>query len=198
VVPSRSSSPPDWWFMSSDDPRLDVRRTTNPALRLPPEAIAEADAAVVESHIAQIATLAQILLGAAHSDGFYAATEAVAIATILARFVDLDPLPDQVREAMSAFDAATFDLEAACRRLTIETRRDRRELLELVSRVMDADLVLDSREAAYMRRLGQAIGASDEEVAALVADAEPPPVPGTVQGIPRPGFYRRFDESSSD
>lgn len=170
----------------------EISPTANPALRpppLPPEA--SPAPAAPEPHVAQIAILAQVLLGAAHADGFYAVTEAIAIGHILARFVDLEPLPEPVREAMRDFDRATFDLESACRRLTVATAADRRELLDLVSRVADADDVLDAREGNYLRRVARAIGASPAEVAVFLAGETPPPLPAT-----RAARADRFDKAN--
>ena len=165
----------------------DLAMTQNPALRPPPlplEALLEAvagDAEALEPHVGQIAVLARILLGAAHADGFYAATEAVVIAEILSRFVDQDPLPPAVQEAMRRFDPTRFDLEAACRRLRITSDHDRIELLDLISRVTDADNVLHAREGVYLRRVASAIGASDAQLARFLAGEEPPPLPGETE-----------------
>lgn len=171
--------------------------TANPALRpppLPPEATAPpVRAEAPEPHVAQIAVLAQVLLGAAHADGFYAVTEAIAITHILARFVDLEPLPQPVRDAMRDFDHATFDLEAACRHLTVATPEDRRELLDLVSRVVDADDVVHAREGNYLRRLARAIGASPAEVGVFLAGERPPPLPTRASQLSQDDD--RFDEA---
>ncbi|TNF36813.1 MAG: hypothetical protein EP329_04720 [Deltaproteobacteria bacterium] len=170
--------------------RDDLQATQNPALRpppLPPEALAEAAggdvAEAIEPHVAQMVVIARILLGAAHADGFYAAAEAVAIADILSRFVDQSPLPPPVQAAMRAFDPATFDVERACANLAVETARDRQELLDLVSRVTDADAVLHAKEGVYLRRVARAIGASDDEVAHYLAGEEPPPLPGEADRV---------------
>ena len=166
----------------------DLHATLNPALRpppLPPEALAEgatppaaASADAIEPHVTQMAVLARVLLGAAHADGFYAATEAVAIAEILSRFVDQAPLPPAVQEAMRRFDPQSFDVEAACGELRADTERDRLELLDLVSRVIDADNVLHAREGVYLRRVARAIAATDAELARFLTGEEPPPLPG--------------------
>lgn len=176
----------------------DLHATLNPALRpppLPPEALEDVAAPgaievaeAVEPHVAQMAVLARVLLGAAHADGFYAATEAVAIAEILSRFVDQAPLPPAVQESMRRYDPQSFDVEAACHQLRADTERDRVELLDLVSRVIDADNVLHAREGVYLRRVARAIGATDAELARFLAGEEPPPLPG--------GDVERLDEAN--
>ncbi len=179
--------------------RRPVARATNPAFQipeLPPEVGELADVVPparaeerVEPHIAQIAILAQVLLGAAHADGFYTASEAVTIAQILSKFVDLDPLPRPVQRAMREFDPKRFDVAGACAQLTVETARDRRELLDLTSRVTDADQRLDAAEGNYLRRVARAIGAELSEYADLLAGEVPPPLPVDPNAA-------RFDEAN--
>jgi|GEM_PF-710024 len=172
----------------------DLHVTQNPALRpppLPPEALTEGPgpdvAEALEPHVAQMVVLARVLLGAAHADGFYAAPEAVAIAEILSRFVDQAPLPVAVQDAMRSFDPGTFDLQAACEQLSVASAHDRVELLDLISRVTDADNVLHAREGVYLRRVAGFIGASEAELERFLAGEEPPPLPGD---------NRRVDESN--
>jgi len=114
--------------------------------------------------ISQLSAIADLLLGAAHADGHVDWAERSAIARVLAGFVEQDDLPAEVRERVQAFDPAQHDIAAAVARLTVKTRRDRLELLALVSRVVDADAELRPEEVGYLRRVADAIGASEEEL----------------------------------
>lgn len=141
------------------------RKTEPPTPPLPLHAL--------EPHVRQMAAIAEILLGAAHSDGTVSWSERSAIAQVLTSFLDHRKLPEEVEIRFHAFDPATFDLEATCHSLELRTAEDRASLLALVSRVVDADAVLVAGEEHYLRRVAKAIGASDEELAPyLVCDTE--------------------------
>ena len=115
--------------------------------------------------VTQLVAIAELLLGAAHADGHVSWPERGAIARVLAGFVAADELPEAVRERVQGFDPSQLDVEAAVSRLTVRTSRDRKELLALVSRVVDADAELVPDEIGYLKRVAAAIGANDTELA---------------------------------
>ena len=112
----------------------------------------------------QLLAIADLLLGAAHADARLSWAERSAIARVLAGFVEQDELPEEVRARIHDFDPTRLDVERAVAQLTVQSRRDRLELLALVSRVIDADAVLRPEEAGYLRRVAAAIGASEDEL----------------------------------
>lgn len=117
-----------------------------------------------DSVVAQLVAIADLLLGAAHADGTITWPERGAIARVLAGFVEQDELPEAVRDRIQRFDPDEHDITRAVSRLTVKTSRDRKELLALVSRVVDADAELVANEEGYLRSLAAAIGATEAEL----------------------------------
>lgn len=118
----------------------------------------------LEPHVVQLIAIAELLVGAAHADGAVSWAERGVMGKVLASFVGTGELPEAVQEAITAFDPASFDVARAVSKLTLATRRDRAELLGLVSQIVDADAALAPDEAGYLRRVARAIGASEDEL----------------------------------
>ena len=120
-----------------------------------------------EPHVAQLIAIAELMLGAAHADDNVSWSERSAIAKALSDFVG-GQLPDQVKACVQDFDPASFEMSAAVARLDVSTGHNRRELLGLVSRVVDADAELVPKERHYLERVASAIGADGKELAEFI------------------------------
>ena len=112
----------------------------------------------VELHVQELAALAQLMLGAAWSDGSKIAVETVAIAEQLKEFVDSPNLPEHVSQVMERFDPDKFDMAAACGRLRLSDDDDRVAVLSLLACVTGADRVLHPGEEAYLLKVAEMIG----------------------------------------
>lgn len=126
--------------------------------------------AALELHVRQMAAIAELLMAAAHADGSVSWPERSTIASVLTSFLGHRELPSEVDDRLKAFDPKTFDLAARCAELQLERPEDRVALLDLVSRVTDADALLTSHEERFLVRVARAIGASDAELAPFIAD----------------------------
>lgn len=124
----------------------------------------------LEPHVRQLAAMAELMLGIAHADGTVSWSERATIATVLASFLDHRQLPAEVEQRVKRFDPASFDLEGTCAVLNLVDSEDRVALLDMVSRVADADTLLAADEQGYLRRVAAAIGATDDELAPFIAD----------------------------
>ncbi len=124
----------------------------------------------LEPHVRQLAAMAELMLGIAHVDGSVSWSERATVASVLASFLDHRELPEEVEQRVKSFDPARFDLEATCALLRLTDSEDRIALLDMVSRVADADTVLGANEQGYLRRVAHAIGATEEELAPFLAD----------------------------
>lgn len=130
----------------------------------------------LEPHVRQLAAIAELLLGAAQSDGSVSWSERSAIASVLRAFLGESELPDEVQRRLDAFDFAKFDLDAACKQLVFTSAEDRTSLLGLIARVTDADAILKIGERSFLKRVARAIGATDEDLEPfIVADTEKAP-----------------------
>ena len=113
---------------------------------------------IAESHVAELAAIGELMLGAAWSDGEKCAVEIITIAEQLKDFVEADDLPAFVSRRLEKFDPENFDVEKACESLRLTTYQDRLNVLNLVARVTGADMVVRPEELAYLKRVAAAIG----------------------------------------
>lgn len=116
----------------------------------------------LESHVRELAALAQLMLGAAWSDGEKVAVEIIAIAEQLKDFVETRSLPAYVSQVMDEFEPATFDPATACSELRIESYEDRMAVMKLLARVVSADRIIHPGEQAYLKKVAGAVGLDPE------------------------------------
>ncbi len=117
----------------------------------------------------QLELVGQILLGAACVDGKIEPEEIESIAGILQRH-EASAWSDKVQERLHAFDAATFELAAACKTLGLHGAAERRTLLQLVAEVTSADDVHTDGEDDYIREVAEHLGAEPSEYKDLIVD----------------------------
>ena len=143
----------------------------------------------------RIDVIADLLLGAAYADDHLHEREQMTIRTLLRRIAGEAELPAGLAARIDFFDPAEFDLEATATAFANDPDDAKRELLELVGAVHDADDVLDLAEDDYTRRLAAALGVADDRLADLVVEVEveplrrrldslraaPPPIPGSAE-----------------
>lgn len=133
---------------------------------------------------AQLESIADILMGAAHADGSLEGVESEAVRRILRELIEAE-IPGDLAARLESFDPNSFDLEAAAARLDISEPEDRRWLLNLVSTVIESNETHDLEESAYIRKLGEALGAACSEYSDLTVEIisitgkrkQPPPLP---------------------
>jgi uncharacterized tellurite resistance protein B-like protein len=118
----------------------------------------------------EIKSVASILMDAAHADGTVSRNEAREVRTVLEELFGEKHLPDFLVDHLLTFDPEKFNLAATCAGLHLRTAEERRGLLLLVGRVVDADSTFDLAESVYVRHLAQEIGASKDEYRDLVVE----------------------------
>lgn len=111
----------------------------------------------------QLKRLAELLMGAAHADTMYDGDEAEAIGDILRGVVAPQGLPPEVTSHIARFDVDDLDLIAAGQDLALNTPGERAAIFALLMKVIDADEIHDQAESAFLRRVGQALGADPSE-----------------------------------
>jgi uncharacterized tellurite resistance protein B-like protein len=134
--------------------------------------------------------LCDLLLAAAYADAHFHEREK---ALIRERVAELSggEVPAELAARIDAFDPAGFDLEETAAAFAGDPPEKKRELLELVAALHEADEELDLAEDDYLRALARGIGAPDGALDGLVLSYEvealrrsfeglratPPPIP---------------------
>lgn len=113
-------------------------------------------------NVERIRVIADLLLGAAHADHTLAGNEEKTIRSMLEKLLEGE-LPESVVKHLDAFDAAKFDVEKTAKDFASDPPIKKRELLELVAGVHDADDELDLDEDAYIRKVAEALGVAAAE-----------------------------------
>ncbi len=140
----------------------------------------------------RIASITNLLLGAAYADNEFHEREKAAIGKLIGELVDGDELPDEVNEQIEKFNAEAFDLKESAGKFSEDSLEDKLKLLELIGAVHEADDEFDFAEDDYIREVGLALEIEtsdlekmtlDYEIEELKSDFEklratPPPVPG--------------------
>lgn len=138
----------------------------------------------------RILAIADLLLGAACTDGNRTGDEDVVVEKLLADLLGVTALPEPVTARLRAFSPAGFDPGPVAASLADDTPVGKRKLLELIAAVRDADQVIDLAEDEYLRAVGRGLGVADAEMKDLVLEVtveelrgkvramKPPPTPG--------------------
>jgi uncharacterized tellurite resistance protein B-like protein len=112
--------------------------------------------------------ISDLLMGAAFADQRLDGNEYQAVKRALAQAMGVADVPPVLAARLEWFDPADFDPARTAAELQLETDVEKRQLLELVASVSDADQVLDLDEDGYLRRVAQALGLPPELYADLV------------------------------
>jgi putative colanic acid biosynthesis UDP-glucose lipid carrier transferase len=115
-----------------------------------------------------IRPVANVLLGAAHSDGSFSAEEQETVRGLLCQLLGTEQLPDAVERQLVEFDPKRFDLGQALVEFHEEANTLSRRLLELVRKVCDADATIAIQEDNYMVALALALSLSPLQYGSLV------------------------------
>jgi putative colanic acid biosynthesis UDP-glucose lipid carrier transferase len=115
--------------------------------------------------------VADVLVAAARADGDMSRRERRALDRILARLSEEDEVPDWLARHVDAFDPDGFDLKSATGRLRALGLEERRQVVELVREVCDADNAFDLEEERYLLGLVLALSLDREAVDDLVIHA---------------------------
>ena len=118
----------------------------------------------------EVKAVGSILMGAAHADGGVTREEAGEVRRILEELFGEKPLPDFLVDHLLTFNPQAFDLATTCASLRLQGPEERRGLLSLVARIVEADGIYDLAEDSYLRRVAREIGAEPGEYRDLVIE----------------------------
>ena len=106
--------------------------------------------------------IADLLMGAAYADAQLDGRESEAVAACLAKAMDVDALPAEMKERIRSFDPRDFDPADAARSLGLEGEADKLQLIAFLAAVTDADGSFDLDENAYLEQVAEALGLPEE------------------------------------
>lgn len=126
--------------------------------------------------LTSVLLLTDLLLGAVYADGVFCEREQRMLRDVLRRVAGTEELPEEIEERIRSFDPASFDPRAAAARFAASAGMGRRQLLEVVSEVCNADGRLELDENMYMLTLVVALAMQPHEYKDIV-------VKGTLDGL---------------
>ena len=122
----------------------------------------------------RIHVITELLCAAIYSDGTMLGAEDEAARRLLADLLLTTPanLPAHVDQHIREFSILEFDLGDAVRDFMSDPPMKKRRLLELVTKMVDADGEVDLREDQFVRDLAVALGMEKDEYDDLVLEIE--------------------------
>jgi uncharacterized tellurite resistance protein B-like protein len=111
-----------------------------------------------------IETITDLLLGAAYADKRLEGHELEEITRLCCKVLGEETLPAALQARFKEFNPAKFDLGAAAGALSDLSNDDKLKVLDLVASVNESDDELDLAEDAYLRKVGNAMGLSDDDM----------------------------------
>lgn len=115
--------------------------------------------------------LCDLLLGAAHADDHFHERETALVRAHLVA-ISGGELSRELAERIETFDPSRFDLERSGAAFAHDSKEQKRDLLELVASLHDADDELDLAEDDYLRAVVRAIEADESALDGLALDYE--------------------------
>jgi len=117
-----------------------------------------------------IDTITDLLLGAAYADKRLEGQELDAIRSMVATLMGESSLPADQEARIKAFNPAKHDVTAAAGSLSGLSNEHKHTVVELVASVTESDDEIDFAEDAYVRKVAEGLGLSDEEIASLTIE----------------------------
>ncbi len=132
--------------------------------------------------------LSDVLMAGAHADQHLDGREVEAVQKLLKSLIkDADELPDELASRIKEFGNEKFDLKQSIDALGKITAEQRRAVLEMLSKLAEADEEIDMAEDEFLRNVAEAMGSKPEELKGLTVEVElisttsrrapPPPSP---------------------
>ena len=118
----------------------------------------------------RIFPLCELLLGAAYADHELHSQEATEIRSLLVELAG--ELRVEVEACIASFEPDKFELSAVIGYFKDDSEEERRKLLRLVSKVIEADDEIDFAENDYLRELAAALDLPSSALAGLIIDIE--------------------------
>lgn len=122
------------------------------------------------SDLQVVRPVADLLLGAAHSDGRVSERELRAVRKLTCQLTGDEESPLWLEARISTFSLQGFDLDKTAAELSELPVEQRRHVLEVARRVCDSDNAYDIEEERFMLTLVLALGMAEEDVSDIVLE----------------------------
>jgi uncharacterized tellurite resistance protein B-like protein len=109
-------------------------------------------------------------MGAAHADPLQTDDPYKIVCTALKQVMGAGYLLTEMGGRLEAFDNESFDLEATVSGLGLKDAVEKRQLLELVAAVHNADEIVAEEEDEFLRDVAEAMGLAEDSYADLTLD----------------------------
>ena len=114
--------------------------------------------------------IADLLMGAAHADPTQTADPYDLACVALKQVMGAAYILSAINGRLQAFDVSSFDMAATVGELGLDDPIEKRQLLELIVAVHDADETIAPDRDAYLRAVAEALGLAPEDYADLTVD----------------------------
>lgn len=117
-----------------------------------------------------IETITDLLLGAAYADKRLEGRELDAIRSMLCKLLSASELPAAQQAQIKAYNPAKHDARQDATSLASLSIDEKRKLIGLVASVTESDDEIDFAEDAYIRKVAEGLGLSEEEIGGLTIE----------------------------
>lgn len=114
--------------------------------------------------------IADLLMGAAFADSRLDGREYETVKRLLAEVMEVEAIPEDMEKRLKSFDPKGFDPREAADSLELSDEKDKRNLIELIAAVNEADEELDLDEHEYLITVADALGLDKAEYGDLTLE----------------------------
>lgn len=116
--------------------------------------------------------IADLLMAAAHADPLQTEEPYEIVCTALKQVMGAAYLLSDMHPRLKAFDPDSFDIQSVVEALALESDVEKRQLLELIAAVHDADQIVAEEEDDFLRGVAEAMGVPFESYEDLTIEIE--------------------------
>ena len=116
--------------------------------------------------------IADLLMGAAHADPAQTVAPYELVCVALKQVMGAAYILSAVDDRLRTFDASRFDMKAAVAELGLDDPTEKRQLLELIASLHDADQTLAIDRDAYLRAVADELSLAADDYDDLTVDVE--------------------------
>lgn len=118
----------------------------------------------------KIELISDLLMGAAYADNELDGREVKVVNGLLAKIMGLPKITPDIESRTKSFDPKAFDASKAAIALNLKSELEKRQLIEVIAAVTEADGVIDFDENTYIETVAGALGLSKQAISAFTIE----------------------------